>query len=241
MVRCSPVWPAAALPTRNGAVDVAARAFEDWAVEPVPERVRALRRIARRLEEEAAGPLARIATRETGKRLEEAQAEISLSARYFDWFADVISTLHSEVWEAVPGLRHLVRWRSLGVAAVITPWNFPVSIPPRKVAPALAAGCTVVFRPSQYTPQSLFAFAEILEELLPAGVVNTVVGDAATVSGTWIRDRRVRGLSFTGSTEVGRKLAATTGENLMRATFELGGRAPFVVCPTPTRWPPPST
>lgn len=212
------------------AAEVAGEAFAGWGGTPALERARVLRRIADAVDGLAEGSLAEIVTRETGKRLEEARAEIRFSARYFEWFADVISTSPGQVWDVVPGVRHFVRWRPLGVVAVMTPWNFPVSIPARKIAPALAAGCTVVFRPSQYTPQSSLGLVAGIEHLLPPGVLNTVSGRAGTVSNSWLDDPRVAGLSFTGSTEVGRHLAAEAGRRLKMATLELGGRAPFVVC-----------
>jgi succinate-semialdehyde dehydrogenase/glutarate-semialdehyde dehydrogenase len=211
------------------AAESASDALGSWSDQSLSHRATALRTIAEALDEAAEGHLPEVVSRETGKLLDEARAEVRFSARYFEWFADVIGTSHSQTWEVVPGVRHLVRWRAVGVVAVLTPWNFPVSIPARKIAPALAAGCTVVFRPSQYTPSSSIGLVEIIERLLPPGVVNTVCGEARAITDAWLDEASVRGLSFTGSTEVGRVLATEAGRRLKMATLELGGRAPFVV------------
>lgn len=168
-------------------------------------------------------------SRETGKRLAESRAEVGLSAAFFEWFADAIRSRSGASHSVVPGLRHEVIQRPLGIVAVLTPWNFPLSIPARKIAPALAAGCPVLFKPSEVAPASALRLAEIVEAHVPAGVVGTVLGDPAEVSGTWLEDPRVRGLTFTGSTRVGRLLAAQTTPNFTRNVFELGGNAPFVV------------
>lgn len=213
------------------AVDAAQSVSRDWGGQPRSVRADLLRRMAEAIEGLADGPTAELVTRETGKRLEEARAEIRFSARYFAWFADVISTSRSQLWEVVSGVKHLVRWRSLGVVALLTPWNFPVSIPARKIAPALAGGCAVVFRPSRFTPLSSLALAEAIEPFLPPGVLNTVAGDAQTISDVWLGDPRIKGVSFTGSTSVGRALAESAGRRLKVATLELGGRAPFIVLP----------
>lgn len=212
------------------ALEAAAGAFNDWAGTPATRRAEALRRIAADLREEGTGE--RIAvhiSRETGKRIAEARAEIGLSATFFEWFADAISARAETVHRVVPGLRHEVAERALGVVAVITPWNFPVSIPARKIAPALAAGCPVLFKPSEVAPSSALLLAEVVEAHVPAGVIGTVVGAPATVSDVWLDDARVRGLTFTGSTRVGRVLAARTAERFTRCVLELGGNAPFVV------------
>jgi succinate-semialdehyde dehydrogenase/glutarate-semialdehyde dehydrogenase len=211
------------------AVDAASDALDRWGRLPAVERARIMRSIATALRELDDPELARLTTLETGKRLEESEAEVRFSAAYFDWFADVISTSPDQVWNVVPGVQHLVRAAPLGVVAVLTPWNFPLSIPARKIAPAIAAGCTVVFKPSELTPASSLAFSEILERHLPPGVLNSVAGDAATISDAWLDDERVRGMSFTGSTRVGRLLGERAGARLMETVFELGGRAPFIV------------
>lgn len=212
------------------AVDAAAAAFEQWAGTQVATRATALRAIAADLRDPATTEeLAVLTARETGKRLAEARAEVGLSAGFCEWFADAIGTRSGELWNVVPGIRHQVEHRPVGIVAVLTPWNFPLSIPARKIAPALAAGCPVVFKPSEVAPLSGLAFARIAEAHLPAGVLNTVVGDAPTLSSTWLSDRRVRSITFTGSTRVGKSIAAQAVPLLVRTLLELGGNAPFVV------------
>ncbi len=217
-------------PEARRAVDSAARALPAWAALTAGRRATALRAIAVDLrEDELTEHLAGLITRETGKRIAEARAEVALSAAFFEWFADVISGRAGRVWSHVPGLRHEVGERALGVVAVLTPWNFPVSIPARKIAPALAAGCSVLFKPSEVAPASALCLAEVVERHVPSGVVSTVVGEPAAISDVWLADRRVRGLTFTGSTRVGRLLATAVAPRFTRSVFELGGNAPFVV------------
>lgn len=214
----------------RAALDAAARAERDWGESPVAARAEALRAIAAELR---AQPIAeRIAvtiTRETGKRLAEARAEVELSAAFFVWFADAIRAKAGTIHSVAPGLRHEVVQRPLGIVAVLTPWNFPVSIPARKIAAALAAGCPVLFKPSEVAPASALLLAEIVDKHVPAGVVGTVLGEPAEVSAVWLDDPRVRGLTFTGSTRVGRLLATRTAPRFTRNVMELGGNAPFVV------------
>ncbi len=212
------------------AVDAAATALPAWSATPATTRAGILRRVAAELRDAAARTeLATLISRETGKRIAEAGAEVDLSAAYFEWFADVVSSRPGAVWNAVPGVRHEVATRPLGVVAVMTPWNFPLSIPARKIAPALAAGCAVLFKPSEIAPLSGLRLAEIVERFAPPGVLCTIVGDAGTVAQRWLGDSRVRGLSFTGSTRVGRMLAGKAAANLTRCVLELGGNAPFVI------------
>lgn len=211
------------------AVDAATDALADWRTTAVGERAAALRAIAADLRSSLDGDLPAILTRESGKRLPESRGELQFSARFFDWFADLIMTKAEETWHVGPAVRHEVGWTPLGVVAVLTPWNFPASIPARKIAPALAAGCTILFKPSQMTPLSSLAIAKIVEQHVPEGVINTVCGDAATITDVWLDDDRVRGLTFTGSTQVGRLLGRRAGEALKMATLELGGRAPFII------------
>ncbi len=209
------------------AVEAAARAGRDWAARDVRERCAALRAVASDLRADVEA-LATTVARETGKRIAEARAEVLFSADFFDWYADLGHTLTDD-YRVHGSRRFVVRRKPVGVVAVLTPWNFPVSIPARKLAPALVAGCTVVFKPSELTPLSGLAVAEILERRLPVGVVNTVVGDAG-VGAALVGHAGVRGISFTGSTRVGRAIAETVAPRFVRTVLELGGRAPFVVC-----------
>lgn len=206
--------------------------FPAWAATLVCERASLLREIARHLRCVAeTGDLAATTTRETGKRVAESRAEIRFSADYFEYYADVIGTEGEASWDVVPGTRHLVRSRPKGVVAVLSPWNFPISVPARKIAPALAAGCTVVFKPSELTPVSSLAFAAIVDQYLPGGVVNTVVGLPEAVSQPWLEECPVRAVTFTGSPRVGRLLGRSCGGRLQDLILELGGRAPFIVAP----------
>ncbi|WP_433432906.1 aldehyde dehydrogenase family protein [Nonomuraea sp. CA-141351] len=211
------------------AVDAAAAALEGWRATPAPRRGAVLRAIAGRLR--VADDLTETVARETGKCRREASAELALAADYFDWYAGLAHTLTDQALSVRPGLRHMVRTGPVGVAAVLTPWNFPISIPARKIAPALAAGCAVVFKPSELSLLSSLAFAELCESELPEGLLNTVAGDGPEITGAWLDDRRVRLLHFTGSTAVGRSIAQAAGAALTPVVMELGGRAPFIVLP----------
>lgn len=213
----------------TAAVDVAADALRTWRHMPAAERARRLRAVADTLRDESETRQARLISSETGKRLPEATAEVGLSAGFFDWFANAI-VAREEDHRVHPGRRFIVRRHPLGVVAALSPWNFPVSIPARKVAAALAAGCTVVFKPSELTPLSGLHFAEIVEAQLPAGALTTVVGDGEELANALIDDTRVAGATFTGSTEVGRLVAERCARTFTHATLELGGRAPFIVC-----------
>jgi succinate-semialdehyde dehydrogenase/glutarate-semialdehyde dehydrogenase len=217
-------------PEARRALDSAAKALPDWSGLTAGRRAQILRAVAADLREPGlTAELAGLITRESGKRIAEARAEVGLSAAFFEWFADVISGRADQAWSHVPGLRHEVGARALGVVAVLTPWNFPLSIPARKIAPALAAGCPVLFKPSEVAPASGLYLAEVLDRHVPSGVVSTVVGEPAAISDVWLSDRRVRGLTFTGSTRVGRLLAGAVAPRFLRSVLELGGNAPFVV------------
>lgn len=213
----------------HGAVEAAAYAQLGWGRRAPSERCAVLRSVADALRESTTTDLPELICRETGKRLAEARAEVELSAAYFEWFSQALAVRHAEVWESRPGVHHMVTEHPLGVVAVMTPWNFPLSIPARKLAPALAAGCTTVFKPSELTPATSLRLIEMLGKILTPGLVNMVMGDPETVSETWAKDPRVRGLTFTGSTRVGRELATQNGPGLKRLMLELGGKAPFIV------------
>ncbi|MDD4700602.1 MAG: NAD-dependent succinate-semialdehyde dehydrogenase [Desulfovibrio sp.] len=175
--------------------------------------------------------LARLLTLEQGKPLAEAKAEILQGASYFPWYAEEARRVSGEV---VPEFRHgvqaLTRHEPLGVACAITPWNFPMSMIPRKVAPALAAGCTAIVKPASAPPYSALALAELAMRVgIPAGVFNVITGSAGAIGSVITESPLVRKLSFTGSTPVGRTLAAQCGPSLKRVSLELGGNAPFIV------------
>ncbi|MNK18393.1 Glutarate-semialdehyde dehydrogenase DavD [compost metagenome] len=215
------------------AVEAATTAFAEWRTTTPKHRAGVLRRwfdaILRHQED-----LAKIISWEMGKPLAEARGEIAYGAAYFEWFADLIRQSPGEVLPSpVPGRQMLALREPVGVTAVITPWNFPSAMIARKIAPALAAGCTVVGKPAEDTPLSALALAVLAEEAeVPAGVLNLVPASRAQtpiISDVWLSDARVRKLSFTGSTPVGRILARDATNTLKRVSMELGGDAPFLV------------
>ncbi|GAA2415575.1 NAD-dependent succinate-semialdehyde dehydrogenase [Actinomadura vinacea] len=212
------------------AAAAAGAAFPGWAARTAAERAAALRAIAAGLRE-AAAELAALTTRETGKRLEESHAEVGFSAGFFEWFAEAALAAEAGAEEAptAPGRAFRVRRVPLGVVAAITPWNFPLSIPARKVAAALAAGCTAVLKPSELTPLSAARMVEICQRHLPPGTLTMVTGDPIGLTAALTGDPHVAAVSFTGSTRVGRIVAGQCAERFLPAVLELGGRGPFVV------------
>ena len=169
---------------------------------------------------------------ENGKSEADARGEVVYAAEFFRWFAEeAVRTGGSYGESPAGGTRTVVTHRSVGVAALVTPWNFPAAMATRKIAPALAAGCTVVLKPAAETPLTALAITRILAEAgVPAGVVNLVPAtDAPAVVSTWLQDQRVRKISFTGSTPVGRALLRQAADRVVNPSMELGGNAPFVV------------
>ncbi|MGH7105124.1 MAG: NAD-dependent succinate-semialdehyde dehydrogenase [Acetobacteraceae bacterium] len=178
--------------------------------------------------------LAKIISLEQGKPLGEALGEVAYGASYVEWFAEEAVRAYGDIIPAaVAGRRMMVVKEPLGVVAAITPWNFPLAMLARKVAPALAAGCTVVAKPAEDTPLTALALARLAEEAgLPAGTVNVVTASRGNAAGTvamWLADPRVRKVTFTGSTAVGRELARGSADTLKKLSLELGGNAPFIV------------
>jgi aspartate-semialdehyde dehydrogenase len=174
--------------------------------------------------------LARIMTLEQGKPLADARGEIDYAASFIRWFAEECRRLHGDTIPTHLANRFLMtRRQPLGVVAVVTPWNFPAAMITRKAAAAIAAGCTVVVRPASETPLSALVLAELAQRAgLPAGVFNVVTGSPRPIVETMLDHPRVRGLSFTGSTEVGRRLLERGAESVKRMSMELGGHAPFI-------------
>ena len=212
------------------AVDAAQGAFREWSLALPQERSKLLRRW---FEEIVANreDLARIMTAEQGKPLSEARGEIDYAASFVEFYAEEAKRPNIEsVTSHLPDAE-MELWREpVGVAALVTPWNFPCAMITRKAAAALAAGCTIVIHPSHETPLSALALAELAKRAgFPAGVVNVVPGDAPEIVGEWTKDSRVRALSFTGSTEVGRLLYRNSAETVKRLVLELGGHAPFLL------------
>ncbi|NJD25997.1 MAG: succinate-semialdehyde dehydrogenase [Betaproteobacteria bacterium] len=178
-----------------------------------------------------ADDLARLITAECGKPLAEAKGEVAYGASFVEWFAEEGKRTYGEtIPETVAGKRLIVVKQAIGVCAAITPWNFPLAMITRKVAPALAAGCTVVVKPAEQTPLTALALAALAEEAgFPAGVLNVLTGDPVAIGGELTASPVVRKLSFTGSTEVGRLLMAQSAPTIKKLSLELGGNAPFIV------------
>jgi aspartate-semialdehyde dehydrogenase len=214
----------------SAAVDAAQAAFVGWSARLPQERARILRRWFEQIAAHR-DDLARIMVLEQGKPLSEARGEIDYGAAFVEFYAEEAKRPNIEgVTSHLPDAE-VELWREpVGVAALVTPWNFPCAMLTRKAAAALAAGCTVVCHPSAETPFSALALAELAERAgLPAGVFNVVTGDAPEVVEPWTRDPRVRALSFTGSTEVGRLLYRQSADTVKRLILELGGHAPVIV------------
>ena len=213
------------------AVDVAAKAFRSWAAQPALERGKILRRVYELMTEQR-DDLARLVTLENGKPFEEAKREVAFATGYFSWFAEEARRVYGEIVPPpIPGKRLWVLKQPIGVVAAITPWNFPATMVTRKIAPALAAGCSVVLKPASATPLTALALARICEEAgLPAGVFNVVTGKKSGEIGQVFLDHpAVRKIGFTGSTEIGKRIMAGASAQLKRVSFELGGNAPFIV------------
>jgi succinate-semialdehyde dehydrogenase/glutarate-semialdehyde dehydrogenase len=213
------------------ALDAAVDAQAEWAKHPPRERGEILRRafetITERLDD-----LALLMTLEMGKTIPESKAEITYAAEFFRWFSEEAVRIEGRYAVNANGKgRTLVMRQPIGPCVLITPWNFPMAMGTRKIGPAVAAGCTMVIKPAKQTPLSMLALAQILEECgLPGGVLNVITSSSASeVSGPIISDPRLRKLSFTGSTEVGRKLIEQSAENILKVSMELGGNAPFLV------------
>jgi succinate-semialdehyde dehydrogenase/glutarate-semialdehyde dehydrogenase len=216
----------------HAAVDVARGAFGKWSTTPPQERARVLRRLSQLISENIED-LAHLLTAEQGKPLSEAHAEIGSAAAYMDFFAEEARRPNGEIIASPRAdSRILVIHRPIGVVAAITPWNFPASMVARKVAPALAAGCSVILKPAPQTPLSALAMGMLAVQAgLPEGVLQVVTGDAATIGTVLTQDPRIDFLSFTGSTATGRILYAQCADTIKKLGLELGGHAPFIVFP----------
>jgi succinate-semialdehyde dehydrogenase/glutarate-semialdehyde dehydrogenase len=215
------------------AVEAAHAALPAWRAATAHARSRLLKRWHAMILENQED-LARLISREQGKPLAEARGEIAYAASYVEWFSEEATRSYGEVIpETVSGRRMLTVRTGVGIVAAITPWNFPAAMITRKIAPALAAGCTIVAKPAEDTPLTSLALAVLAEEAgFPAGVLNIVVASrskAAEVVDVWLADARVRKVTFTGSTPVGKHLARDSASTLKRLSLELGGNAPFIV------------
>ena len=221
-------WSGAAETT--AAIQTAQAAFKSWSALLAGERANALHRMASIIRDNA-DLLAAMLTLEQGKPLVEARGEILLGANYVQWFAEEARRINGEIvpspWQ---GRQILVLREPVGVVAAISPWNFPFSMLSRKIAPALAAGCTVVVKPSEFTPYCGLVWAVLAEKAgIPGGVINVVTGDAVAIGGELTANPLVRKLTFTGSTRVGKLLYQQSGATMKKLSMELGGNAPFLV------------
>jgi succinate-semialdehyde dehydrogenase / glutarate-semialdehyde dehydrogenase len=215
----------------KAALDAASAAFPGWAAKKPRERAEVLRKSFELIMRDAER-LAKLITIENGKALADSRGEVAYAAEFFRWFAEeAVRNVGQNSVAPGSGARILVQHKPAGVAVLVTPWNFPAAMATRKIGPALAAGCAVVLKPASDTPLTMLALMPILEEAgVPAGVVNVVPSrSSGKVVSTMLHDPRVRVLSFTGSTEVGRKLLHEAADNVVRPAMELGGNAPFIV------------
>jgi succinate-semialdehyde dehydrogenase/glutarate-semialdehyde dehydrogenase len=212
------------------AIEAAAAAFPAWRAKTAKERSGILRKWFELMLANV-DDLALILTSEQGKPLAEAKGEVTIGAAYVEWFAEEARRVYGDVIPTISNDRRLVVVKEpVGVCAAITPWNFPSSMITRKVAPALAAGCTVIIKPAEATPYSALALAELAHRAgFPLGVLNVVTGDARAIGGEMCANPTVRKLSFTGSTEIGRLLMQQVAPTIKKISLELGGNAPFVV------------
>jgi len=214
------------------ALEAAGRAMPAWMKQTSWDRAKVLRKTAD-LMRERADAIARTLTMEQGKPLPEAKAEVLHSADTFEWFGEEGKRAYGQIIpNSAPGKRHQTIKHPVGVVAAISPWNFPITLQARKIAPALAAGCTIVCRPASQTPLCLIQVFECLIEAgVPAGVANLVIGPGQEMADEFLENPICRKISFTGSTEVGKQLMRGAAEGMKRLSLELGGHAPFIVFP----------
>lgn len=212
------------------AIQAAAGAFKEWAATPAKERAAIMMKIyqmmLKRIEE-----LAPTISLEMGKPIRESRGEVVIAAEYVAWNAEEAKRVYGETIPASAKQKRLLAIRQpVGPVAAITPWNFPLSMVTRKIAPALAAGCTIVLKPASQTPGSAVQFFQIAEEAgLPKGVVNLVMGNSGKIGNEFLTNPLIRKITFTGSTEVGKQLLKGAANQVKRVSMELGGHAPFIV------------
>lgn len=225
------VVPDAGIAEAMAAVDAAEAAAAGWRATPPRQRSEILRRMFTRMTEESEA-LALLIALENGKALPDARGEVAYAAEFFRWYAEEATRIPGEFRRTPSGAHNiLVDHEPIGIAVLITPWNFPAAMATRKIGPALAAGCTVILKPASETPLTAYAIARLAEEAgVPPGVINVVTtSQPGPVVSAMLADPRVRKLSFTGSTGVGRTLLAEAAKTVVSCSMELGGNAPFVV------------
>ncbi|OWT71392.1 MULTISPECIES: NAD-dependent succinate-semialdehyde dehydrogenase [unclassified Achromobacter] len=213
------------------AVDAAEHAAAGWAATAPRKRSEILGRCYELMMRDAAR-LAALISLENGKALSDARGEVAYAAEFFRWYAEEAVRINGEISTSPSGAaRTIVQYQPVGIALLITPWNFPAAMATRKIGPALAAGCTCILKPATETPLTAYAIAALLAEAgVPAGVVNVLTTSrSGKVCGAMLEDPRVRKLSFTGSTEVGRVLLRKAADSIINCSMELGGNAPFIV------------
>lgn len=212
------------------AVDAAYEAFPGWSGKTADERSHLLKRWCDQILDHK-NDIAETMVLEQGKPMKEALGEVTYAASFVSWYAEEAKRIYGETIPAsATDKRILVLKQPVGVVAAITPWNFPAAMITRKIAPALAAGCTVVIKPAEQTPLTALKLAEAAERAgIPKGVINVVTGDAEEIGAAWLEDPRVRKITFTGSTEVGKLLMRGAADTVKKLSLELGGHAPFIV------------
>lgn len=213
------------------AVDAAAKAAPGWAATPARQRAELLRKCYDAMIANADW-LAHLISLEMGKALPDSKGEVLYAAEFFRWYSEETTRIRGELQDSpAGGNKIMVQYQPIGISLLITPWNFPAAMATRKIAPALGAGCTIILKPAVETPLTALAIAQLmLDAGIPPGVVNVITPfDPAPVCQAIMRDPRVRKLSFTGSTAVGRKLLASAADTVLNCSMELGGNAPFIV------------
>jgi len=224
------VIPVATPADLDEALRAAESGFQLWRSASVNERAACLRRLAEGIRE-CSEEIARMVTLEVGKPLAESRAEVLAAADQFEWNGEEAKRIYGQTLDGREvGVRFSVRFEPVGPVAAFTPWNFPVLLPARKLAPALAAGCSVVIKPAEEAPGGTYAMARIAANAgLPAGVLNVVTGEPAKISSHLIASPVVRKVTFTGSVPVGKQLMKLAAEGLKKISFELGGHAPVII------------
>ncbi len=214
----------------EAAISAASAAMPDWAGQTAKARAIILRRWYDLMLANA-DDLAAIMTAEQGKPLGEARGEILYAASFIEWFAEEAKRVYGDIIPSHDSkMRVVVVKQPIGVTAAITPWNFPAAMITRKAGPALAAGCPMIIKPASATPLTALALCRLAEEAgVPKGILSCITGNAGEISDTFCNDMRVRKISFTGSTEIGRKLMENAAQNITKLSLELGGNAPFIV------------
>ncbi len=214
----------------NQAVEAAYQAFKKWSQTTAYERATYLKKLHDLILENQ-DELARMMTLEMGKPLKESTGEVVYGASFVEWYAEEAKRVYGETIPSHAPNKRLQVWRKpVGVVAAITPWNFPLAMITRKIAPALAAGCTVIIKPSKESPITAIKFMELVEKAgFPNGVINLVTGSSSKIVGAMMDNEKVRKITFTGSTEIGKLLIEQSAKQVKRLSLELGGHAPFIV------------